>query len=255
MASIIKWTKQDKQALQKAVNNFNSKIRRLEKLGYDYLPQKTSVRALTNTKDLDNRRAIYSRRELRATIKRLQRFSQRDVEKAVRLQSGEIVSYYEKRELQYAKSRAIRQINKEMEELKYQKSIRPGMSMKDYELLEYRKSKLLDIENKKGYEYKQARELLEYNAYADRELRQANIWKENFLNALKDSNLKNKRILINKINSFKNPTKAFEFVSQTEVLKDLWAYYKEDANSSTYGGFDSNQDAFNYGLQQLGLIA
>lgn len=254
MASIIKWTKQDKQALQKAVNNFNSKIRRLEKLGYDYLPQKVGLRELTNTKDLDNRRAIYSRRELRATIKRLQRFSERNVEKAVRLQSGEIVSYYEKRELQYAKSRAVRQLNRLMEEEQQKLSVRLGLSSDQYYKYKATKNKILNVESLKGYEYEKVKELLKYNAYADRELRQGNIWRENFINALKESNLKNKQILIDKIKSFKNPQKAFEFVEQSEVLKDLWMYYRDDADAHTYGGFSSNQDAFNFGLEQLGLI-
>lgn len=254
MASIIKWTKQDKEALRKAVNNFNSKIRRLEKLGYDYLPQIMSVRELTNTKDLDNRRAIYSRRELRATIKRLQRFSERDVEKAVRLQSGEIVSYYEKRELQYAKSRAVRQLNRLMGEEQEKMKTRLGLSSDQYYKYQATKNKILNVESLKGYDYKKTKELLEYNAYADREIRQANIWRENFINALKESNLKNKRILINKINSFKNPQLAFEFVTSSEVLKDLWLYYRDDADAHTYGGFATNQEAFDYGLQQLGLI-
>ena len=254
MASIIKWTKQDKQALQKAVNNFNSKIRRLEKQGFDFLPQKTSVRALTNTKDLDNRRAIYSRRELRATIKRLQRFSERDVEKAVRLQSGEIVSYYEKRELQYAKSRAVRQLNRLMDEEQEKMKTRLGLSSDQYYKYKATKNKILNVESLKGREYENVKELLEYNAYADRELRQGNIWRENFINALKESNFKNKRILIDKIKSFKNPQKAFEYLEQSEVLKDLWMYYRDDADAHTYGGFASNQDAFNFGLEQLGLI-
>ena len=254
MASIIKWTKQDKQALQKAVNNFNSKIRRLEKAGYDYLPQKVSVRALTNTKDLDNRKAIYSRRELRATIKRLQRFSERDVEKAVRLQSGEIVSYYEKRELQYAKSRAVRQLNRLMDEEQEKMKTRLGLSSDKFYKYQATKNKILNVESLKGREYENVKELLEYNAYADRELRQGNIWRENFINALKESNFKNKQILIDKIKSFKNPQKSFEYVEQSEVLKDLWMYYRDDADAHTYGGFASNQDAFNFGLEQLGLI-
>lgn len=254
MASIIKWTKQDKEALRKAVNNFNSKIRRLEKLGYDFLPQKQSIRELTNINDLDNRRAIYSRRELRATIKRLQRFSQRDVEKPVRLKSGEIVSFYEKRELQYAKSRAVRQLNRLMDEEQEKMKTRLGLSSDQYYKYQATKNKILNVESFKGRDYEKTKELLEYNAYADRDLRQGNIWRENFINALKDSNLKNKRILINKIKSFKNPQKAFEFVSQSEVLKDLWMYYRDDGDAHTYGGFASNQDAFNFGLEQLGLI-
>lgn len=253
MASIIKWTKDDKRVLQKAVNNFNSKIRRLEKAGYENLPEKTSLRKLTNINDLDNRQAIYSRRELNATIKRLQRFSERNVEKPVRLSSGEIVSYYEKRELDIAKSRAVRRINKDIKNLENKKA-QFGMGSSELERLQATRRKILDVENRSGADYREVRELLNYNAYADRSLRQSNIWKQNFIQSLKSSNLKNKNLLINKLNSIKNPEKAFEYVSSSEVLKDLWVFYREDANAQTYGGFETNQEAFDYGLEQLGLL-
>lgn len=251
MASIIKWTKDDKRALQKAVNNFNSKIRRLEKAGYENLPEKTSLRKLTNTNDLDNRQAIYSRRELNATIKRLQRFSERNVEKPVRLASGEIVSYYEKREMDIAKSRAVRRINKEIKSISETKF---GMGKSEIERLKATRNKILDVENRRGARFKEVKELLEYNAYSDRELRQSNIWKQNFINSLKESNLKNKNLLINKLNSIKNPRKAYEYVSKSEILQDLWLFYKEDANVQTIGGFQTNQEAFEHGLEELGLL-
>lgn len=253
MASIINWTKDDKRALQKAVNNFNSKIRRLEKAGFENLPEKTSLRKLTNINDLENRQAIYSRRELNATIKRLQRFSERNVEKPVRLANGEIVSYYEKREIDIAKSRAVRRINKEIKILE-NKEAQFGMGSSKLEVLKGTRRKILDVENRKGADYREVRELLNYNAYADRSLRQSNIWKQNFINSLKESNLKNKNLLIKKLNSIKNPEKAYEYVSRSEVLKDLWIYYREDANAQTYGGFETNQEAFDYGLQQIGLL-
>ena len=155
MASIIKWTSDDKQNLKRAINNFNSKIRRLEKAGFTNLPEKTSFRKLTNINDLENRQAIYSRRELNATIKRLQRFSERNVEKPIRLSSGEIVSYYEKRELDIAKSRAVRQINRTIKDLEETRKTRIGMSTSEIERLQATRRKILSVETKKGAEFRE----------------------------------------------------------------------------------------------------
>ena len=128
------------------------------------------------------------------------------------------------------------------------------MGSSKLERLKGTKRKILDVENRRGADYREVRELLDYNAYADRNLRKSNIWKQNFIQSLKSSNLKNKNLLIKKLNSIKNPEKAFEYVSRSEVLKDLWIYYREDANAQTYGGFQTNQEAFDYGLQQIGLL-
>jgi hypothetical protein len=60
--------------------------------------------------------------------------------------------------------------------------------------------------------------------------------------------------LINKLNQIKNPIKFYEYVNQSTTIKDLMEYYRDKATSQTYGGFASNQDAFNHGLEELGIL-
>ena len=75
------------------------------------------------------------------------------------------------------------------------------------------------------------------------------------MNALEEmSTYDNFDKLINKLKSIKNPIGFYEYVSQNEILKDLFLYYNDKAEAQTYGGFASNQDAFNTALEQLGIM-
>lgn len=248
--SLINWTKDDKRALQMAVNNFNAKVRRLEKmeLGYD-LPSKVSVSQYT--KGL-NEETILSRAQLRNVINSLKRFTRRGVEKPVRMDNGEVVSYYEKHEIDLLKSRASRELNRQISKLE------DGFGMGNAEkqrLLATRKS-LLRISEKRGEEFKSTLKSLKFNANANKEIILASRYIKNYIYSLETmvSSFENVDKLISKIKSFKNPVLAYEFISQSEVLKDIFNYYQGRGEVQTYGGFDNDQEAFDYGLEQVGIL-
>ena len=89
----------------------------------------------------------------------------------------------------------------------------------------------------------------------DVELKKAMTYRENYLAALEQmSGYENYDRLIKELNKIKNPIKFYEFIQKSNVLSDLFIYYKDKATSQTYGGFADNQDAFNYGLEaELGI--
>ena len=254
--SLINWTKDDKANLRRAITNFNNKISRLEKEGKKHLPDKVSYKELIGIKKLEEgevSREILNRRELNNVIRSLQRFGRRGSEKEVTLPSGQKITAWGKNELRINKGRAVRNLKKELTGVNQTK----GMGSERYEEIETTLRAIMDINNRKGYSFRKTMETLLFNARSDKELRKATIWAKNFRDGLiKIENYENSELLINKINSseFKNPIKLWEFVSQSEILKDFWTFYNEAPDANTIAGFDNNQEAFNSALEQLGLL-
>lgn len=248
--SLIRWTKDDKANLRKAVNNFNAKIRRLEKLDRENLPEKVSYKELVKSGgDLE----ILSRKELNQTIKSLQRFTKRGAETIVKLQSGEDITKWQRHEIRLQKNRASKVLKGEIADLEWASMF--GMGNKERQQKEAQLESILNIENKSGWRLKRGIESLMNLASPSRELRSALNWKDNFINALDDlDGFNNVDLLKQRIEEIKNPVKLYEFINQSEILKDLFLFYKEKATSQTYGGFDSNQEAFDTALIQLGIL-
>lgn len=256
--SVIRWTKDDKQNLRKAVNNFNSKIRRLERLGRENLPPKVSYKELAGVGKLQEdffSGEIYSRRELNNTIRSLQRFSRRGAEDLVTLPSGEVITKWQKRELGITKARATRSINKRISEI----DTSWGMGNREIQELKGFLNTVRNIENKKGYEFKRALKSLVNSARSDRELRLALNWRSNYLKRIEAlKNFDNYSKLLDYINNFKNPIKLYEAIEKSEILNDLFLWTDSDKiknpSAQTYGGFKSDQEAFNTALEQLGIL-
>lgn len=110
--AVIKWSKQDEKDLRKAINDFNKKVRKLQKTRKDssYLPAEIDY---SGTKDL-----IKTRNELNRVMRSLGRFKGSEAFKKVTLPSGESLTNWEKKELQYQKATAVRRIKKRMAEIK-----------------------------------------------------------------------------------------------------------------------------------------
>lgn len=119
--SVIKWRKEDEKNLRRAISDFNKRVKKLNKSRKDksYLPEELDYEG---TKDL-----IKTRSELTRIMRSLGRFKGTKAFKKVTLPSGEVLTNWEKKELQYEKSRAVRRINKRMAELK---ALRPEYRMR-----------------------------------------------------------------------------------------------------------------------------
>lgn len=84
----------------------------------------------------------------------------------------------------------------------------------------------------------------------------ATIFRENFEKAMEEAGFKNYTnygILKSKLDRFTNPISFYNFVKNSDVLMDIFIYYKPDDGVS-YGDFGDDEERFNYALEQLGLI-
>lgn len=239
--SLIRWKKGDYIKLGQAVSRFNKRIKELEVDELSYLPDMKDYKEIKEN--------ILSRKELNRVIKSLREFSKEGSEDIYTTSSGEELTRWEYSEIRKARNRGIRSLKKEAEEIEAGSKF-VGMGDERLRQIEATIESLLDIENRKGSEFKRTKERLLRYGETDIKLKQAQVFKDNFLRSLEElESYDNVDKLKKKLSSLKNPIKFYEFISQSDVLSDLFIYYKDKATSQTYGGFADNQDAFNYALE------
>lgn len=244
--SVIRWTRSDYAKLSNAVKRFNKKISELEALDKDYLPEQYNYSEL--------RDSIYSRRELNRIIRGLNRFTTKESQQQmIILPSGEEISRWEYNELKKAMRRSTERITDLARDIV--ETDTNVMGDKEFKQLLRTKQSIQDLFNRTGYEFRRTAGRTEKWGKTDYELYRASIFRENFMNALKEMrNYKNYKLLKDKLNSIENPIKFYNFVKQSDILSDLFLFYKDKATAQTYGGFVDNQEAFDTALfEQLGL--
>ena len=244
--SVIRWTRSDYAKLSNAVRRFNKKISELEALEKDYLPEQYNYSELRDT--------IYSRRELNRIIRGLNRFTTKESQQQmIVLPSGEEISRWEYNELKKAMRRSTERITDLARDIV--ETDTNVMGDKEFKQLLRTKESIQDLFNRSGYEFRRTAGRTEKWGKTDYELYRASIFRENFMNALKEMrNYKNYKLLKDKLNSIENPIQFYNFVKQSDILSDLFLFYKDKATAQTYGGFVDNQEAFDTALfEQLGL--
>ena len=244
--SVIRWTRSDYAKLSYAVRKFNEKINELEALDKDYLPEQYNYSEL--------RDSIYSRRELNRIIRGLNRFTQKESQqRMIILPSGEEISQWEYSELKKAMKRSSERITDMARDII--ESDRNVMGDKEFKQLLRTKESIQDLFNRSGYEFRRTKGRAETWGKTDYELYRAGIFRENFMNSLKQmKTYKNYKLLIKKLESIENPIQFYNYVKKSDILSDLFLFYKDKATAQTYGGFVDNQEAFGTALfEQLGI--
>lgn len=238
--SQIRWKRGDYITLGKAVSNFNKKKREIQteenKL---YLPDEL------NYKDLKNE--ITTRRELKRIINSLKRFQEDGAEKIIENSAGQKMTAWENTENIIAKRIATRNINNKIKELNVQKYggfSRVQMGSEEFRELSNTLKSFERLDKLKGYEYNRLRERINKYAQSDLKMKRSIVYRENYINEMKKySHFDNYDLLMEKLNSIKNPISFYEFVSQNEFTGDLT--YQSDQYYT--------QEAFNAYLQDLGI--
>lgn len=113
----IRYDKKLNQEINKVINNYNAKIRRIEKYAdsYNYqLPEKMTKKILKQN--------AYTRTELRRKLNELKRYSQRGVERSMQTSGGYVLSIYEYQNLKREKARVQRNISREITRLEKEKA-------------------------------------------------------------------------------------------------------------------------------------
>lgn len=239
MPSVIRWSRGDYQKLSYAVRQFNKTISELEALDKNVLPE--------GYKYTELRDSIYSRRELNRVIKALRRFTKPSQQKLVQTTSGEVITRWEFSELKKAQKRATVNVTDQAREII--DTDRNVMGDAEFKRLLRTKESIDDLFNRRGTEFRRTKERTKSWGKADYELWRASIYRENFMNALEEmANYTNYKLLKEKLESIENPIQFYNYVKQSNILSDLFIFYKDKATSQTYGGFVDNQEAFDTAL-------
>lgn len=229
---VLKWKKEDERNLRKAVSDFNKKVRTLNKSrkNASYLPSEIDYEG---TKDL-----ITTKAELNRVINSLGRFKGKEAFKKVTLKSGETLTNWEKREIEFQKRQAIRRINKRMAEIRssrpeyYTKGMK-RMGDEEYRRLESILQSIKDYgvkkiapkssPEKRKQKIEEAKARIENWGSADFEMRSAIIYRENYLSMLKDkfSGFENYDKLVEKVKSYSNPINFYKSLRNTEHGEEL----------------------------------
>ena len=243
--SVIRWTRSDYAKLSHAVREFNKRISELESLDINILPEEYNYTKLRDT--------IYSRREFNRVIKSLRRFSKPSQQRIVETPTGEKITQWELSELKKARKRAIANITNEARGIV--ESDVNVMGDAEFKKLLRTKESVEDLFNRYGTEFERTRRRTESWGKSDFELWRASVYRENFMDALQEmSSYKNYKLLKQKLESIENPIQFYNYVRESNILSDLFLFYKDKATAQTYGGFIDNQEAFDTGLfDELGI--
>lgn len=239
MDSLIRWKKGDYIKLGQAVSRFNKIVNQLEVDERGYLPD------LKDYKEIKEH--ITSRKELNRILKALRRANFENLSETHILESGESISKYEWKEVNYAKRRALRNLQKERETIL---SSRPSIGMGEERLDEIKaiENSFQKLQTKTGRELKNLINRIFSVGRSDYKLSKEKLFMENFYKALEGvQNFENYDILKKQLDKIKNPTKFYEYVSKSPILMDLFLWYQEP-DSLIYGAFNSNEEAFNSSL-------
>ena len=241
--SLIRWNKKDYNKLRYAVNQFNKKVNALEKLVDDsYLPQEKTYKEL--------KKHITSRKELNRVIKSLRDFNNENAIK-VETTGGQELTKWEYNQLKRAKQRALNNLAKEEGQIVLgRRSI--GMGDERLREIEATRKSFNKLETAKGSEFERLARRVESVGRKDYKLAQDKLFMENFYKAMKElKSYDNYDVFIKEISKIKNPTKFYEYISQNStIMSDLFKWYKDENGTIIYGGFASNQDAFNTALEK-----
>lgn len=249
--SKMRWTKSDYITLGKAVSQFNKKINELnteeKKL---YLPEKINYKEIKEN--------TITRNELNLILKSLKDFTKQGAEKLYTTQAGEQITVWEKQYLEKRKNIALSRLESYIkdENIKNLKSgYTKGQERKqEYENIKAQIKNLKQLENKKGVEFKRLKERIKSAGNLDYEYKMSLVYRENFMTSLGHAkNFEGYELLMKKFNKIKNPISFYNYIKNSDVFSDIFVYYKP-GDGVIYGNFNSDEDRFNRGLEELGIV-
>lgn len=238
MDSGIRWKKEDYSSLRKAVNAFNKKVKELESLGLENLPDTKSY--------IDVKSDIKTRREFNRVLNEIRKFQKSNQAKFVTLESGEVMTRWERDVLMNAKARAERRLTRELMKIENYVSFGTGnkqaneirATLKSFDKL----GKVID---------KRLKERILSEGKTDIEYKRALTFQQNFIKAFTNMEGKYSRKLVQYAKSFSNPIDFWNAIKDTP-LADLKERY-DSTEGLVYLGVNE-EDIREYYGKQLGII-
>lgn len=241
---LIRWQRKDYNNLRKAVNQFNKKIREIDKLDNNLdLPN------LVKYQDLKS--DILTRKQLKQTISSLNRIKFKNAFDEIKLTSGDSVIRWEYNDVIRKQPIAIEKVQKSLEEeyLKLPKDFK-GLKNDKIQKLESTLRTLNNFQNKTGDSLKYSINRIRKLGQVDYEMKKAQTFRDNFLLAIKEgaSSFKNYKMFYEDLKKIKNPKEFYDFVKNSDTLMDIFIWYNDETGTLQYGSFKNNEEAFNNAL-------
>lgn len=238
--SVIRWNSESSRRLEDAINHFNRERSKVE--------NKEIIPPVAKYDDFRDR--IISRRELESVIKSLNSASVKNLSSTETLASGEKVSTWEYQDTIRRKNLAGANLLNELDAINRKRA--EGLpTMGEERISEIQTTlKMLDDSLESLEDFKKAKKPLKIYGREDLDLRKAQIFMENFkYSANYLQNFEHYKILKDKINEIKNPLKFYEVFKKSNILMDIFLWYKEPDGLMNYGNFDDDEQAFDYALE------
>lgn len=211
MDTNIRWRKEDYSNLRKAINEFNKKIKELEKIGLENLPEQIKYQ--------DEKSNIATRREFNRRLNEIRKFQNKNQSKFITLESGEIMTRWEKNVLENARNRAERRLTKELMEVENDVSVGTG-NVRANEI----RATLSSFEKLGKVIDKRLKNRILNEGKTDIEFKRAQVFQENFIHAFNKMKGKHSRKLVEYAKSFTNPIEFWNTIKDTP-LSDIRERY------------------------------
>lgn len=229
----IRYDKKLNQEINKVIRNYNQKIRRIEKYEEQWLYKIPNT--ITKKEIKEN---VYTRNELRRKLNELKRFSKRDAENIMQLDSGYITSQYEYENLKREQARVKRNISREIKRLETEKPMVFGKAqtqtfaqMGDTYYINLKAKRMAlekNIQKLQGEEFKKYKDLV-YKVGRNQEY-QTSLFRENYKKMLTDlayytnydkDKLRNLETKLNKLNN----RQFYKLFHNEKAIKSITEYY------------------------------
>ena len=242
MDSLIRWKKQDSIRLSRAINRFNSQVRKLDK--------SKNIPATISYNEAMNR--FVTRREFESLINSLNRADEETLTKEVELANGEKISYWEYSESLRKKNIAGANLLNELDCINRERAESGNRYMSEERISEIQSTlALLDESYDSLYNFNKRKKQLNFIGRSDYKTSKNKVFMQNFYTAVENlQNFKNYDVLMKKLRTIKNPNKFYEVMKKSTILMDIFLWYKDDDGSLVYSTFDTNEQAFDTALKE-----
>lgn len=238
----IRWKRGDYIKLGKAVADFNRRIKEVQTVENTlYLPMPEKYSTLR-----DN---IATRKEFNRVINMLKSFSQEGAEEIIENNFGDKITKWQYNLAKKGIDKGIEELTEQLKSFQKTKKEKPYKSDEEREV-EDRLNNLKKFNTVKGYNFRRlVRRGLRLNE-VDREMKLAIQYRENYETALDEiSGFKNYDKFKKLLDNIRNPIEFFNFIQRSDIMSDLFLWYDDDGSTLKQGGFASNEDAFDFALE------
>ena len=234
--SLIKWKKEDISNLRKAVNEFNRRISELESFGREVVPKRLNYK--------DVKAEIFTRQELNRRINEMKRLNKASMVQLVMLDSGDLITRYELKQIESAKKRAERRLTSELAGLEATTS---GLGNKRINEIKATLKSFEKLNKLSKSDFKRVQKRIMQEGLRDFEIKRAKQFQDNFIKAYRKMGRKE---IVKFAKSFKNPMDFWNVIKDSRFT-DIQERYDNEAGLISFGA--SADDIYYAELDSLGI--